>query len=171
MSSYASFDIGEKNLAFYVGNADYCLYWERVDVTRGKRKYTVIESCDAITRSVLLPHVEDLWSRCDVVIIEQQMTRNVRAQRVMQHIWTWFRTTFPLKRVEIIPSTLKTRFFMTTKTTNRKKWAIEKTREILNERNPSALQRIDDMQRRHKVDDICDAYLQMYVYILLNTSS
>lgn len=162
---YASFDVGERNLAFYVGTVDVCERWERVDVTAcAKKRRTVVESCDAISERVLRPN-DELWKKCDGgILIEQQITRNVRAQRIMQHVWTWFRTMYPSSTVVIVPSTLKTRHFTKDAIRDRKAWSIRKVRDIL--RDATVMMRIldDTIARGNKIDDLCDAYLQMFVY-------
>lgn len=164
MTVIASFDIGEKNFAYSVGTKDYLNEWYHVDVVKRKGQ-TISESCDAIT-SVLKEKELTTWIWCKKVIIEQQMRCNIRAQRLAQHVWTWFRLTLPEINVEFVPSSLKTRHFLGPKNDltpkGRKKWAIEKVREILKERND--IDNLTYMDSLKKKDDIADTYLQLIAY-------
>jgi hypothetical protein len=105
----ASFDVGECNLAYCIGDATQLMWWRRVDVvdpTR-KRAQTIAESCDAI--SAVLAAEGDWSAMCSTVLIEMQMRANVRAQRVSQHLWTWFRCKHPSLIVRFVGASRKTK--------------------------------------------------------------
>ena len=161
----ASFDIGEKNFAYCIAN-DTCaiIRWVRADVVDSKRQ-TVVQSCVRISQ--LLD--AEKWTTCTDVVIEQQMTRNVRAQRVAQHVWTWFHVRYPLLTVAFVPSHLKTQTFLGKNAlTNkeRKAWSVEKTIQLLTERGDIA--NLSFLKSHAKKDDLCDAYLQLVAVITKN---
>jgi len=160
-----SFDIGERNLAYCLGDVRDrvidVLEWVLRDVV-GSRHPTVCESCDVLTSEIL----ERLLShQPDVVLIEQQVKPNVRAQRLMQHIWTWFKCVARVPTVLIVPSKLKyiDRRDVAAPEKNisyarRKKWAVETARALS---TPDEWRLVDGLKKK---DDVCDAYLQLVAY-------
>ena len=179
-----SFDIGEKNFAYCIGN-DTCINrWVHVDVmfdttttttttpsshqprqpSQRRRRQPIIDSCKRIS-DVL--DAED-WTKCDEIIIEQQMTRNVRAQRVAQHVWTWFSIKYPLTNPSFVASSLKTQSFIGKNELKngkeRKEWSVNKTKQLLIEMND--IDNLARLETNNKRDDLCDAYLQLRAYLL-----
>ena len=152
----ASFDVGEKNMAYVIGNEDRLIAMKRVNV-KLKRAQTIAESCDLISRELASTD----WSVCDRVLIEQQMKRNVRAQRVGQHIWTWFRLSYPSIGVVNVSPTLKTRNSLTVSYSQRKAWAVRETERLLKD-DAVHLAYMASLPKR---DDVADAYLQMITWI------
>lgn len=167
----ASFDIGEKNFAYCLGRrVENNIEISKVchhDVMQKKRQ-TIIESCLAIS-NILLQDSELL--DCNTVLIEQQMRSNVRAQRLSQHVWTFFHMMNKLNnnKIEIVyvPSRLKTQKFMGKNSLSgkqRKCWAIDK---ILGDspilENHENIKR--EIREMKKQDDVCDTILQMLAYL------
>jgi hypothetical protein len=156
----ASFDIGEKNFAYSIGTRDFLHKWKHYNVMK-KKTQTIIESCIAISKIL---DAED-WSKCKFVIIEQQMRTNIRAQRLAQHLWTWFFTKQPNLIIKFVPSSLKTQFFLgknNLTSYQRKKWAVTKTLSILKERNDEKnLHYFDTLEKK---DDISDTFLQLIAF-------
>lgn len=161
-----SFDIGEKNFAYAIGDKDTLVTWRCVDLTNGRKGATFERSCDAATE--LLNDAAALLDSCDKAIVERQMRNNTRAQRLSQHVWTWFRLMRPNLDVEFVPSTLKTSHFLsnnerrrlTDKT--RKRWARNKVTDILTERGDEANMAYGRSLK--KMDDVADSYLQLMAY-------
>jgi hypothetical protein len=162
-----SIDIGEKNFAYCIGRLQNN---NQVDIIKiehynlvEKKKQTVLDSCKKI--STILEN--DLFIKtCFHVIIEQQTNSNVRTQRCAQHIWSFFYTRYRNKNVIFVPARLKTFYFLGKNKLSyieRKKWVIQKTLNVL-ENNAIALE-IKTMQKQ---DDICDAILQLIVYVKTN---
>lgn len=154
----ASFDIGEKNFAYAVGSSDKLFRWQKRDA----RKKTIVDSCCEIS-SIL--HQED-WSVVDQVIIEQQMRTNLRAQRVAQHVWTWFHTLFPSTNPKFVSPGQKLKYFedgVGLSNTKRKTWSVVKTRDILTERED--LKHLSYLDSLDKKDDVSDAFLQLIAFI------
>lgn len=156
----ASFDIGEKNLAYVVGTINNLIDMKLINVK--KRKYqTIPESCELISEELKSRN----WIDCDRILIERQMKSNVRCQRISQHVWTWFRVSYPSIPVSYISPILKTKNSKEPMNyVRRKKWAIEETKKSL----------IDDKMYLEKFlalpkkDDVADAYLQMMMVLKQN---
>jgi hypothetical protein len=164
----ASFDIGEKNFAYCVGVADVAK--EEIEIVKvalhdvlEKKRQTIAESCARISRILLN---DPLLSVCDVVLIEQQMRANVRAQRVSQHVWSFFHTLFPDLKIVYVPSHLKTQRFLGKNTLGnkqRKLWSVDQIigcTPVLSGHD-SIKQAIREMGKK---DDVCDTILQLLAY-------
>lgn len=110
-------------------------------------------------------------------MIEQQMRTNARAQKLAQHLWSYFyiklpATKYPDVCLKFVPSHLKTQYFLGKNQLdgrNRKKWAILKVGQILgesqHENHKIILNQINDLQKK---DDVCDTILQMLAYMKLD---
>ena len=158
----ASFDIGEKNFAYSIGTRDELRCWRRHNVVVRKSQ-TILDSCEAI--SEILSSERDNWKDCSTIIIEQQVRGNLRAQRIAQHVWTWFRLSYPAATTQFIPASRKTQYFLGANTLSnrgRKKWAIDKVVEILRERNDD--KNLEYFYSTDKRDDLADTYLQLMAY-------
>ena len=161
-----SIDVGEKNFAYCIGDLDKVYSWKCHDV-KMKKTQTVIESCMLISK--ILESEKELIDQCSDVVIEQQMLVNIRAQRVAQHVWSWCKAKYPDKVVTFFPSYRKTQYFLGKNNLGpreRKKWSIEKVCSMLDSRDDETRAMYDAVVG--KKDDICDAFLQMTVYLLRN---
>ena len=150
MVKIASIDIGVKNLALCIVENNDIILWEKYSL-KGKN---IIDICkDAFIK---MP-IEEI-SNCNTVLIEQQNKKNIKAIRLEQHFWSWFSTKS--LNVIIISAKDKLKFFNQEKTSyyQRKKFAIEKTLEII----PS--QWFDFFSTHEKKDDLADSFLQAYAY-------
>lgn len=157
----ASFDIGEKNFAYCIGTQNEIYKWCHHDVMKTKLQ-TLLESCVAIADIL---EQED-WLECEHIIIEHQMRANYRAQRISQHVWTWFHCKYPHIPVTFVKASLKTQHFLgenTLSAQGRKKWAIEKARAILTTRNDT--KHLDLLAAHKKQDDLADTLLQLLAYL------
>ena len=154
-----SFDIGERNFAFCVGTEHDVTKWCLYDVVV-KSQQTVIESCQRISQ-LLEDHD---WIECDHIVIEQQMRGNIRAQRVAQHVWTWFSLKYPTIPVSLVAANSKLDYYGQRKCTysERKKWSVDKTLNILRDRNDNA--HVAFLQQHRKKNDLADAFLQLLVF-------
>jgi len=164
-----SFDIGEKNFAYCVGKDGANIEISQVyyyDLLQRKRQ-TVVESCMLIS-SILLNDFD--VTTCDTILIEQQMRANVRAQRIAQHVWTFFHTMNEMKggakQIIFVPAHLKTQKFIGKNTLGpkqRKAWAIE---QIIGENSvldghAFIKSKIREMKKK---DDVCDSILQLIAF-------
>lgn len=159
-----SFDIGEKNFAYCLASDMKIMEWRNHDIIKNKNQ-TVILSCDMISEILDFKN----WSDLDYVLIEQQFSKNIRAIRLSQHLWTWFRLKYPSVKIFNIPSSSKTQYFLgKNKLSNkeRKTWSVEKTIEILKEKNESEY--IQKLNSYKKKDDLSDCFLQLYIFHMKN---
>nr|QBK85512.1 MAG: holliday junction resolvase [Marseillevirus LCMAC101] len=109
---------------------------------------------DMAVRKNLIDHLEKnipLWNECDGFIIEQQYfakfnqrggrgaktEANIDAIKIAEGTLVWFLSNYPNKEVMYFSSTFKTQMLGAPrlKETERKKWAIEKAKEIHTQRN------------------------------------
>lgn len=202
----AAFDIGKHNLAFCIEEArnvqenmnleEVCnkgkiILFKNGSLMRNcdKKKYLDTEVFHNLTE--LLDENMEMWKKCDVFLIEQQMNRNVMALKIGQHCFSYFLFKFGRqKQVIEFPSYNKTHVLGapriqtnknlkngTVKTTSRlmtkperKKWSVKKTIEILNDRNDT--QSLEIMKKIKKLDDITDCFLmiQAHKFLLIKTN-
>ena len=182
-----SFDVGEKNFAYSIilkpdddGNDPMCmavraeLIIEKVahhNILK-KKMQTIIESCIIMTE-ILENIIKTLEGEVFSIIIEQQMRTNIRAQKLAQHLWSYFYLKFGMKDssfcLKFVPSHLKTQYFLgKNKLDNRarKKWAVTKVHDILKKHNTAQnkliLTQIDSLKKQ---DDICDTILQSIAFL------
>lgn len=151
----ASFDVGEQNLAYVIGSIDTIVDMKHIDI-KHKKTQTIPESCDMI--SDLLSNVN--WSSCERILIEQQIIKNVRAQRISQHIWTWFRMSYPNIPILYVSSKLKTFGNRDMSYTQRKQWTVKETLKRIKDTNFNQY-----FTSLSKKDDVADAYLQMIAWL------
>lgn len=189
MKKIISFDIGEKNFAYCIGTEEQ----EKIIINDikhynifQKKKQTIIESCMYLTE--ILENLMIKWNfeNETIVLIEQQIRMNTRAQRLAQHIWSYFYVKYcccietdELKKikkicVKFVPAHLKTQHFLgknTLDSKTRKKWAIIKVNEILNNSNFNSLDNhkniLNEINNLKKKDDVCDTILQLFAFLKL----
>lgn len=147
-----SFDIGESNFAYVIGTKDELHEMHHVNI-KSKKTQTVLESCDKI--SDVLDAID--FSKCTKVIIEQQLSRNSRATRLSQHIWTYIQLKHPNLKPQFVSSSIKTDRGLTYK--QRKQYAIDNVRMILKDRGDE--RHLSYMSSLVKQDDVADAYIQL----------
>jgi hypothetical protein len=166
---YASFDIGEKNFAYFIAYSDdgklTAKRIENHNIMKGKQ--TIIQSCIEISK---LLDIEPLFNKCQIILIEQQIRANVRAQRLSQHVWSYFYTKYPDMKVYMVQSRSKTQYFLgknnlTAK--ERKAWAVEKITSILNDCKVISFDTDikNYFNQLKKKDDVSDAVLQLIAYL------
>lgn len=179
-----SFDIGEKNFAYAIGIHDekneqteivrighHNVITPRDGPKRPKKRQNVIQSCENIS-SLLLPLLLSFDVKESLLIlIEQQMGANNRAQKIAQHVWTVFHTMKELNsdlqwKVVFVPASLKTQKFLGKNTLTpkqRKSWAAQ---QILSgnvlENHEEIKTQIRNMDKK---DDVCDSILQLIAFL------
>jgi hypothetical protein len=126
-----SVDVGEKNFAFCVCAFDSessKLVVKSVVLESVKKKKTqsTTISCANLTNMF---EEAGLASSCELVLIEQQVSGNTKAQKLAQHTWTYFHTKFLKtdKSVVFVPASLKTQVFLGDNALSyneRKKWSV-----------------------------------------------
>lgn len=114
-----------------------------------------------------LENINDILKKCHVVLIEKQMNKNIKAIKLGQHCLSYFLFKFKNEK-EIIefPAYHKTQVlgaiktqakngkWNTLKQTERKKWVVGKTYDILSSRNEIGY--IDRIKSTKKRDDLAD---------------
>ncbi|NDE14272.1 hypothetical protein EBZ80_05005 [bacterium] len=156
----AAFDIGWRNLAWCVTETDGAVLCGMNLVDLGDR-----DTYRTLHR-VLEEHAW-LWATCETILVEQQMSTgritNVRAVKISQHVLAYFMIRFPEKKIMEYSPRHKTEGFgqkKMSKKTERKKWAVAKTVELLHD-DPVALDWLGTLPKK---DDVCDCFLMTVVY-------
>jgi len=187
-----SIDIGEKNFAYsiiqFIKTPETSTALIKVLKTfhhnilnEVKAKQTILNSCIKLCH--ILETDADIFE-CNLILIEQQMRTNIRAQRIAQHLWSYLYTKFivlknkPLLEIVMVPSSLKTQTFLGSnvlKSHERKKWAISiiLSKEIFTivkskfnidvEISKDVLEIINNLPKK---DDVCDTILQAIAYYI-----
>lgn len=173
MQRIASFDIGEKNFAYVVcTKTETALKIERLinHNVMMKKKQTIPESCTFLS---LILKQEHLFQTCTKILVEQQLLKNIRTQRLAQHVWSWFTITLPDVDIVMVPSSLKTQFFLGKNkltSTTRKQWAIEKVWVFFTDPESKVdvdVSTLEYFKSLEKKDDVSDALLQTIAYLKL----
>jgi hypothetical protein len=156
----AAFDIGWRNLAWCVAETD----------DTSLRAMNLVDLGDSDTYRRLHRILDDhagIWAACDTILVEQQMSTgrvcNIRAIKISQHVLAYFMIRFPEKKIMEYSPRHKTEGFgqkKMMKKTDRKKWAVAKTMELLRD-DPVALDWLDAFPKK---DDVCDCFLMTVVY-------
>jgi hypothetical protein len=148
------------------------------------------DTLDEQTRRNILAHLDsfkELWDTIDIFIIEQQFFNiyggrkgkggtsggaNMDALKIAEMCMCWFMIHYPFKQVISFGSQFKTQMIgcgdKMTKP-QRKKWAIEKGREIAEMRKDEEL--ISFLEKKRgavKKDDVCDAMIQLQAFKFKN---
>ena len=116
--------------------------------------------------------ISEYLEKCDIVIIEKQMNRNIKALKLAQHCMSYFLIKYGIcKTIIDFPSYHKTCVLgaprskgrvnkngkMSWKTLDakkRKKWSVEKSYDILKCRNEEEI--IENIKSKRKKDDLAD---------------
>ena len=131
----------------------------------------------------LLDNYTDYWDKCDIFVIEKQMsfgkTHNTMALKLGQHCWSYFSIQYgQSKNIVEFPAYYKTQILGSekdkkeTKTgkisykavdkPKRKKWCIAKGLEILEKRYDDNT--INLINKSKKKDDLCDVICQLQAF-------
>lgn len=185
----ASFDIGKKNFAFciercnlYVNpNTDTTtiiksgtiVLLKNIDCTGGTDSSKYLDPRVFLNMNRVLDEYKSFWDKCSYILIEQQMSfgnkRNVMALKLAQHCHSYFLFHYAnFKCVIDFPSYHKTQVLNAPKKMSkpqRKKWAIVKATEILQQRNDTTS--LEIFQQHNKKDDLADVVLQLQSFKVL----
>jgi len=120
--------------------------------------------------AVLDKYKSAFWDRCSVFLIEQQMSfgknRNTMALKLGQHCFSYFIFQYAgFKDIVEFPAYHKTRVLGARRKMTkpeRKKWAIAKAAEILEDRSDS--ETLTKIGSRKKKDDMSDVIVQLQAY-------
>lgn len=131
-----------------------------------------------------LDNYKSYFEKCDYILIELQLKRNTMAMKLGQHCYSYFAIKYGReKKIIEFPSYYKTQIlgaekifdkkykngkikWKTMDQRNRKKWAVKKALEILEDRGEkSVVDEIKNVKRgKKKLDDICDNKLMIEAF-------
>jgi len=174
MLRIASFDIGKRNFAHYIEDRDFKELLKmkgkqiKNDFLKGGKtiELDVVNLCekknrynDSIRRNMIqyLDSKYEIFSTVDIFVIEQQFfssfgrkktaQANVDAIKIGECVSTYFTLNFPDAEVVTFSSTFKTQSLNAPKKMNkiqRKKWAVDKAKEIFRSRGETDMCNIYD---------------------------
>lgn len=149
------------------------------DLTENCQKGSYLDPESFHNMSDTLDHFHEYWDRCEVFVIEQQMSfgknRNTMALKLGQHCYSYFAIKYGrFKKIIEFPAYHKTQVLGAKKNisvtkkgktswkaldkASRKKWAIEKAEQILADREDFFT--LSDMLSHGKKDDLADTLCQ-----------
>ena len=122
---------------------------------------------------------KNYFDKCSIIVIEQQMNRNSMAIKLGQHCYSYFAVKYGRsKQIIVFPAYYKTILlgaekvlsvrkngmpkWKTIDQRSRKKWAIEKAKDILNQRNE--IEVLDKVKTAKKKDDLSDTICQLTAF-------
>jgi hypothetical protein len=157
------------------------------DVATGHDTKVEVSSDTLCTLTDLLDSHQDVFSKCDYIVVEKQMSfgkvRNTKAIRVAHHVQSYFLrmfgrfaevVSFPAyhktqvlgaKKIETLTKKGKLSYKSVDKPA-RKKWAISVAEDILLARQDwDSIEKVGAMKKR---DDVSDCLLQGIAFLLVN---
>lgn len=156
------------------------------DLTYGCDKNSYLDPETFHNMADVLEEYVKFWDKCDHFIIEQQMSfgrkKNTMALKLGQHCYSYFVYTYGRSKCIVeFPAYHKTQILGAQKDTMknkkgktvyrpidkcaRKKWTVEKTKEIMNYRNDD--QTLNKLTSKRKKDDLADVICQLQAYKFL----
>ena len=161
---------GTPTSEFYKMMTDVCnsiktVQIENLDLTEGCDKKQYLDPRTYINMYNTLDKYKEVWDKCSVFIIEQQMSfgrkNNTMAIKLGQHCYSYFLFNYGVfKEIMEFPSYHKTKVLGAPKKMSkpeRKKWAIEKAMSLLSQRGDNEI--VDILNSRKKRDDMSDCIL------------
>ena len=161
------------------------ILFENLDITKNCQKKSYLELEMFYNMTEMLDLYEDFWKQCDIFLIEQQMSfgknRNTMALKLGQHCQSYFSIKYG-RNVDIIefPAYNKTNIlgaekiytgkgknkYKTIDKPARKKWSIEKAKDIFTLRND--LESLEIILSSRKKDDLADVLCQLQAFKVIN---
>ena len=147
---------------------------ENTDLTEGCNKKDYLDPRVYLNMYIVLDKYKDIWDKCSVFIIEQQMSfgrrkNNTMALKLGQHCYSYFLFNYGVfKEVMEFPAYHKTKVLGAPKKMSkpeRKDWAVEKAMSILSQRGDGEI--LDKLSSRKKRDDMSDCILMSMSFSFL----
>lgn len=159
---------------------------ENHDITQNCDSKAYLDPLTFHNMNDLLDNYTDYWDKCDIFVIEKQMSfgkkHNTMALKLGQHCWSYFSIHYgQSKNIVEFPAYYKTQILGSekdkkeTKTgkvsykaidkPKRKKWCIAKGLEILEKRNDNDTIKL--ITKSKKKDDLCDVICQLQAFKVL----
>ena len=162
------------------------IMFKNTDLTLNCQQHSYLEAEYLHNLTDLLDTYKQEWDKCDVILIEKQMSfgkrHNTMALKIAQHCWSYFAFQYGrFKDVIEFPAYHKTQILgapkigkktrkgtMTYKSIDkpaRKKWSIQKALSILEERkDDKTLSLLTSVKKR---DDLADVLCQVKAYKIM----
>jgi hypothetical protein len=161
--------------------------YRNLDLTEGAKKGKYLDSVIYHNMISALDNYKDVFDRCSIVVIEQQMSfkqaQNTMALKLGQHCYSYFIFRYPItqdgdfvfdesKEIIEFPAYYKTQVMGAPKVggksmtkPQRKKWATEKAMGILMERGDT--ETLEEIEGSKKKDDLADTLIQLQSFKFL----
>ena len=147
-----------------------------LDLTEGCDKKKYLDDKTYINLIDVLDEYKKYWDKCDHILIEKQMSFrgkfNVMAMKLAQFVFSYFKIKYrEAKPIIDYPAYHKTQVLGAKKDEvkqkpKRKKWAVNKTQEILKfNKDTKGLEQINSNKKK---DDVSDCMLMNITYIYLH---
>lgn len=144
-----SFDVGMKNMAYVIGSNDQIFYFDKLNL----QQKTFLKTLNYLNFRLNLLD----WKTFRACLIEAQHPRNVKALRLMQHLWTWIRCKYPFVQVFIVPPD----------SSEKGSYRRRKTQAILKSEHYFKGPLGDKFKQLSKRDDVADAAVQFSKWSLI----
>lgn len=167
----ASIDPGSVNLAIRIeerrkNKHPKFLLFCKWDIRENKPLKSEVEGvvdskCSFLKLTQNLENYKDILLKCDIVIVERQLSINYKATRIMQHIITYFQMLLigtGSVIYEVDPK-LKSKILQAPKKVDLKAWSVDVAKQMLEERKDDHSLEIIDYYSK-KQDDLCDVVIQ-----------
>ena len=149
---------------------------KNLDLTEGCDKKKYLDDKTYLNLIEVLDKYKTFWNKCDHILIEKQMSFrgkfNVMAMKLAQFVFSYFTIHYKdTKTIVDYPAYHKTQVLGAKKDEvkqkpKRKKWAVNKTQEILNfNKDTKGLEQINSNKKK---DDVSDCMLMNITYIHLH---
>jgi len=144
---------------------------DNVDLTNGCNKSKYLDPKLFINMTNLLDKYREYWNKCEVFIIEQQMSfgrrkYNTMALKLGQHCFSYFVIMYSTFKVTIeFPAYHKTQVLGARKKMSkkeRKEWAVDKAMDILSDREDNKT--LGQITSKKKKDDYSDTIVQLQAF-------
>ena len=178
MSNIIAFDIGVHHFAYAV----LSIHEKEWDISHmNVEDLAVNQKCSSIVLEQnfwvrfhsFLRSLHEILKTCSFILIERQMSFsnafNYKANQINSQLFAHMIIYFPEKKIINYSATEKTKQFQKQfkKKIDRKKWAIEFTKELLLEKNDETA--IEWLNSFPKQDDICDCILMVLSFAKKNS--
>lgn len=178
----AAIDIGKLNMCFYIENVQNndissrkdILLWVNKDITTNCKVTKYVDPELFYNLTDLLNTYKTEWDKCDVILIEQQMSFgrnkiNTLALKLAQHCFSYFQIMYGRSKTIIdFPSYHKTQLLNAPKhmtKPQRKKWTVTKLTEFL-QHNPTDYETFSTYKKK---DDLADTLCMVQAYKILQS--
>jgi hypothetical protein len=160
---YLSIDVGIKNLAYILYDTDI-VDWKVIELCEKGQNASKMNMIDVGKK--LFDLLESITVKIDIIIIENQIGQNAIRMKMLQGMITFYFITKGIHQIHYWNAGNKLKRYLPSKTkttyTQRKKYGIQITRDILKETFPL---QISYFETHKKKDDLADCFLQLLDFL------